>query len=498
MARNTRKASSRLFALESLETRNLLSATLLDGVVTIDGGSGNDVAYVGSRVINGVNTLEVKLNGEVTTYDPSQVQQIRFNGYAGSDTFTAAQNLTISVVAYGGMGRDTLIGGAGSDYLYGEGGNDIIRGRGSDDWIQGDAGDDNLSGGDGRDWIYGAAGRDTLFGNGAKDYLFGGAGADKVYGGLGNDLLVSIDGFSNDQLFGELGRDTFWFDRNGANRDQVLDGTASENTNKHAVASFANGADRTLDGDDIADPTDGTHYKNFYSHYLFDYYGATVNDVDQNQLGDCWLQAAMGAMVKASPNSIEQVVGDMGDGTYAVKLGGKYYRVDSDLPTKSENSQDLVYGGLGSGGTLWAAMIEKAYAFYRDGSNTYASLNGGLIKDALAAMGAKDTGLKLFSTYANATAMLQDIQAKLNAGLAVGAGGINQVPSGTPLVTNHAYTVISVNFESGVPVSITLRNPWAKDGGGSTDGNDDGYVTVTGAQLFATTGGKVQWGKPIR
>ncbi|MFO0878256.1 MAG: C2 family cysteine protease [Gemmataceae bacterium] len=497
MAHNSPKALPRLFALESLETRNLLSATLVGSDLTIEGGSGNDVAYVESKLINGVETLQVKLNGEVTTFDPNQVQKIYFYGKDGNDTFTAAQTLNIGVIAHGGAGRDTLIGGAAADALHGEGGNDIIRGRAGDDWIHGETGDDTLTGGDGNDWIYGYSGKDTLFGNSGKDHLFDGVGADKLFGGLGNDSLVSIDGFSNDLLFGELGRDSFWFDRNGASRDQVLDKAANEQVNMHAVASFANGADRSLDGDNITDPTDGTFYKNFGNRYLFN--GTPgVNDVDQNHLGDSWLQAAMGAMVKASSNSIEQTVADLGDGTFAVRLGGKYYRVDADLPTKSEASEELVYGGFGSGGTLWAALIEKAYAFHRDGSNTYASLNGGLIKDALAAMGAKDTGLKLFSTYANATAMLQDIQAKLNAGLAVGAGGIDQVPSGTPLVTNHAYTVISVNFESGVPVSITLRNPWAKDGGGSTDGNDDGYVTVTGAQLFATTGGKVQWGKPIR
>jgi len=43
-----------------------------------------------------------------------------------------------------------------------------------------------------------------------------------------------------------------------------------------------------------------------------------------------------------------------------------------------------------------------------------------------------------------------------------------------------------VNVDAqGQPVSVTLRNPWGTDGGGSNDGANDGYVTLTGAQLYA-------------
>ncbi len=67
--------------------------------------------------------------------------------------------------------------------------------------------------------------------------------------------------------------------------------------------------------------------------------------------------------------------------------------------------------------------------------------------------------------------------------------------SGVRLVTSHAYTVASFTRNScGVVTSITLRNPWAEDGGGNNDGANDGYVTLTPAQLFGCIG-RIYWGK---
>ena len=44
------------------------------------------------------------------------------------------------------------------------------------------------------------------------------------------------------------------------------------------------------------------------------------------------------------PGSWEIV--DLGDGTFAAWLGGKYYRVDADLPTKAADSEELTYANF--------------------------------------------------------------------------------------------------------------------------------------------------------
>ena len=77
--------------------------------------------------------------------------------------------------------------------------------------------------------------------------------------------------------------------------DTVGDATSSELAESvHRIAGFENGADRTLDGDQIANPLDGPNYKNFADRPLFADAGPSEQDVHQGDLGDCGLLAAMG------------------------------------------------------------------------------------------------------------------------------------------------------------------------------------------------------------
>ena len=87
--------------------------------------------------------------------------------------------------------------------------------------------------------------------------------------------------------------------------------------------------------------------------------------------------AALGSAAKSNANSVRQTVVDLGDGTYAVALGNSFYRVDADLPTRSAQSKDLTYAKFGLSGSMWVPIVEKAYAHFRTGANTYESLNGG-------------------------------------------------------------------------------------------------------------------------
>src|SRR5262245_27840347 len=69
----------------------------------------------------------------------------------------------------------------------------------------------------------------------------------------------------------------------------------------------------------------------------------------------------------------------LGDGTYAVrffKSGQEVYeRIDADLPTYSWSTTTLAYNSFGVDGSMWAPMIEKAFAYFRRGLNTYASIS---------------------------------------------------------------------------------------------------------------------------
>jgi hypothetical protein len=416
--------------------------------VSVTCGSGND------RVVDNVSWLGL------TAY-----------GNAGNDYlegYNAADYL------YGGDGNDSLVGYGGDDVMYGGNGNDILKGMAGNDYLYGDAGDDIVVGGDGNDYLVGGDG---------DDQIIGGAGTNWLYGGNGNDTLVTINGNTTDYADGGAGYDTVWTDQNYI---QVLfvqipvQDTIVNAEKIQAVASFANGADRTLDGDWIASPTDGTNYKSFASHPVFGAGGPSVNDIDQNALGDCWLMASLGSMANDHPNAARSLVADFGDGTYGVALGGKFYRVTGDLPTWSAASSDLKFAGLGHDGSLWVALVEKAYASYRTGANTYASLNNGDPQDALKAYGETSVGEHYYAVGSNSTTLANDVYTHWNAyqSCTICTG---TVPNGSPLVGSHCYTVYSVNRDAlGRVTSIIVRNPW-----GPNDTNGNPFVTLTPGQLSA-------------
>jgi hypothetical protein len=86
----------------------------------------------------------------------------------------------------------------------------------------------------------------------------------------------------------------------------------------------------------------------------------------------------LAAIADANADFIRQMVVDLGDGTYAVRFfrDGQevYVRVDADLWT--ENGA-LEYANFGADGSLWVAIVEKAYAFFRKLQGTYASIASG-------------------------------------------------------------------------------------------------------------------------
>ena len=536
---------TRRFALEPLERRELLSINLVGTELQVVGTSGADTAEVWtssgltyaklngtSKSWNAGSVASVRFTGKAgndsftnstslptIAYGDSGNDRITtgagndtlyggdgddtLDGQAGTDTLRGGKG---NDRLEGGDGKDTLNGEAGNDTLYGENGDDTLRGDAGIDWIYGGSGNDIAYGGDDLDYLYGEAGKDTLrgengqdyltggdgddylygnsgddgiFGDAGDDHLYGGTGADQIYGGDGQDTLVGLDGAATDIIYGQDDFDSFWTDQS----DTISDASDSENsTNVHRIRSFANGADRTLDGDHIADPTDGHNYKNFAYRPLFASDGPTENDIDQGALGDCWLLASMGAAALTSQNAVYQTVVDLGDGTYAVRLGGDhYYRVDADLPTQSATSWALSYAGLGIEDSLWAAIVEKAYTHYRTGANTYASIENGSGPEGLAGINATGTDSTYFSEYANGQAILNDVATRLDNGRALTCAFLD-VGGGAPVIASHEYTVVGVNRDAvGNVTSVRLRNPHGPSG-------DDAAVTVTGAQLAACVG----------
>jgi hypothetical protein len=151
-------------------------------------------------------------------------------------------------------------------------------------------------------------------------------------------------------------------------------------------------------------------------------------------------------------------------------------RVDGDLPTWSWG--DLAYANSGHDGSIWVAVMEKAYAYFRYDQGSYGSLEGGWMSSVYNALGCQDT--TTIWTAADGDALIGQIEDLLSEGKSV-TYAVYTVPTGAPLVSSHAYSVERVYRDGSGNLKLVLRNPWGVDGVGN-DGHDDGYVTLTAAQ----------------
>lgn len=487
MSRKTNRIrrSSQLGDLEVLEGRQMMAVTQagFNGntliVKTDDAATSVEVRRVGSDIVIRDITTSRSWN-----FAASRVGTVEFQGGAGNDRFVNnVENLSTRA-----------FGNAGNDYLEGYNAVDIFVGGDGDDVLVGYGGNDQLWGGNGNDVIRGGNGDDQLMGDDGDDHLNGQAGNDQLWGGNGNDVLVTIDSGTGDTLVGNAGLDTFWVDRNGSSSDSVRD--ASTGDKVQSVASFANGADRTLDGDRIADPTvkAGYTYRAFTGNPLFAKSGPSMGDIRQGELGDCYYLAGLGAIAGDSPMTLRQNIVDFNDGTYGVRLGNSFYRVDNDLPVRNGSTQ-AAFAALGRENSMWVAVAEKAFAHYRRGQNSYASIEGGNCVEVNRAFGATSSGSQTFASYGNATALINDLYNRWSNRQSVGVEFWSG-PSNGPVVLGHAYTVASfVRNAAGAITGVVVRNPWGVDGGSQTDSNPyDGLVTLTTAQLFQYSGG-VSWGR---
>ncbi len=514
-----------------LESRTMMSVSKIETssrTLTIradDFGASVEIRRVGASIV--AKDLTAARSWSFTS---SAIDKVVFEGGAGDDSFVN-KAMYLPSVAYGRGGNDYLrgsnvtdwlLGGTGNDVIYGRGGEDFLWGDAGDDEMFGNAGDDQLVGGDGDDLlegqigddsIWGDDGDDVLIGRGGDDRLIGGngndhlngcAGWDRMWGGAGDDVFVAIDAGVSDWMAGHEGKDTFWVDKAGWTKDAIADAGLDDKVQE--VAFFSNGADKTLNRDSIIGPDSTVNNKNyaynrnaFYGNPLFSEYGPSMLDVTQGALGDCYFLAALEAIVQASPAAITQNIVDFNDGTFGVRFGTSYYRVDSSLPVVAGTSRP-VFAALGRENSMWVAIAEKAYAHYRKGLNSYSSIEGGWSGEVNKAFGA-DARYHVFQGYPNATVMGDEIARRHRAGEAVTIGFVSDgakkaVNSGDPIVLNHAYAVIGVQRDASSKVTgIVVRNPWGVDGGGSKDSNpNDGILVLTPSQIYRYSG-QVCWGR---
>ena len=435
--------------------------------------------------------------------------QLRISGTTAADAITVEQTADGLVVGNTGGWSETFTGSYKSVRVDGGAGNDSVT-------LAADLAVDAV--------LYGGAGNDTLAGGAGDDRLYGGLGSNLLAGGAGDDVLVTVGGGVNDRSAGGAGRDSFWVDH--ASKEAVTDLSAHETAtgslhrvngftaasnksvstpNKRVQATYghsvkvrgksakspkaAPSSAKDLLGQNLVDPAlsgAGMRYTAFADRPLFADDGPSPDDVSQGNVGDCYYLAVLGSVAAVNPTEIRESVVDLGDGTYGVQFtkGGNsvFVRVDHDLPTAG-NTLDTAYAALGKQGSMWVAVMEKAYAFFRTGAGTYGSLESGWMSEGYSAL-----GVSSHSTYqaSGATALLNLIKNDLAMGKSV-TYAVGTPAAGSNLCGYHAYAVDAVvRNAGGTPTHLRLRNPWGTDGTAVTDGHDDGYVTVTAQQAYGS------------
>jgi hypothetical protein len=448
-------------SLEVLEQRDVPTIALSNGVITIMGTSAADTATV---TINNNNTPANSMDDKVvvTRTSPSQSETKSFALWTSIDFrgFQIPARAVIGIVFHGLQGNDVFQNLTSIPATaYGEGGDD---------------------------WLHAGSGGDVLYGGTGNDHLFGGAGKDVLDGGDDNDVLVSIGG-NADQLFGGAGADSYWKGPDDALGDPIqnLLGDHVHTVSSFFSYSFNGGITQTpvpleLTGQSLADPLPGQMGLKLYNYKglpLFASTGPQVGDVQQGAVGDCYFMSTLGAIARANPGRIREMVADLGDGTYAVQFRDAqgqsvFARVDADLWTDAEGS--LVFAHEGNQGSLWVPIVEKAWAFYRREMGSYPSISGG---NGSGVPLDKALGLSLAvngktGSYASGQAYLGAIQDALAKGYAVTLGGPAGLNDHTPMIqTNdnsstyrrgqHIYVVEAVLTDGrGKPSGIKLYNAY--------------------------------------
>jgi len=300
-----------------------------------------------------------------------------------------------------------------------------------------------------------------------------------IYDRAGNDT-ISIDPTVRVRTtITSLGAGLDHITSSGANVSVWVDGSDSfKGTGAvHRVNTLAGGV-AMAEGAALANPGDaGKTVKPTDS--LFGS-GPSSGDVNQGGVGDCYFLASLAAFAQVKPSVLTESAVDMGDGTYVVRFykGGQpvYVRVSNDLSTGPYAGYQ--YAHPGPAATIWAPIMEKAFAYFRAGRNSYSSIGGGWMGEAYSDLGVRSSNLWLSDTAERT--FYNTVVTDLARGLAVTLGTFGNA---TAMLPSHAYTLVSAAIDAAGATSYTVRNPWGAKGDSLEDAK--GYATLSYAQLKA-------------
>ncbi|MFL0178404.1 MULTISPECIES: DUF4226 domain-containing protein [unclassified Mycobacterium] len=222
----------------------------------------------------------------------------------------------------------------------------------------------------------------------------------------------------------------------------------------------------------------------------------TAADVKQDSVGDCYLDATMGAIANANPQWIkDRIQFDDQTGTFDVTLwdGREWKHIGV---TQADIDTDIKHNGaswLDNGrpdAALWPTVLESAYAKLKypgrdlaDALGNDAGIGqGGYAKDAMEALtGNRGTVINPQNVWFTNQHIDQAISGALANHQPV---TISTSPEGAPLTQSHVYVVEGISG-TGSDAMVTLRNPWETNTGTPID-TPDALVTVRLGDLIGS------------
>lgn len=215
--------------------------------------------------------------------------------------------------------------------------------------------------------------------------------------------------------------------------------------------------------------------------------GASLTDVNQGYIGDCYLMAALASIAKDNPEFLDELITDNGNGTYTVHFKGSLgdVTIDDDFPVYDNGGTNTVYAETNTGGSspeLWVAIVEKAYA---QGKGGYQNIVGGLTHNAITEI----TGNNNFSTGTPGSFSPERLQASIARGESVTASSLTKADAkkadlGTGIISNHAYVVTEVRQNTNGEWEVVVYNPWGSDRA-TGDGKNDGFTVLSLEEFHA-------------
>ncbi len=256
--------------------------------------------------------------------------------------------------------------------------------------------------------------------------------------------------------------------------------------------------------------------------------GPSMNDINQGNLGDCYLELVLAEVACKDPSMIQSMITDNGNSTYGVRFivngAAEYVTVSNDLANGGKEFN------IASNG-LWASVVEQAYAQLQAGGittgnptynygNSFSSIgNGGCPEDTLAEVTGA-TQITDFTAsgsswnefvfnnaikYQNGASGLTTSSVLSQIVAALGAGDDVILSSNTDvyvngyqtLVSNHALSVYGYDASTG---NLEIRNPWGTETGQKWDTTFEvslGALAAAGDTISMDNAGVVSLGSTV-